>query len=83
MSSNVKHVAVSISATDGDPSRKEIRQMDIEPGTTALDILKSIGKPDYSLSSRRFSSINESENLYTLVENGEELFANPKMIAGC
>lgn len=83
MSSNLKHVAVSVTGIGGDPNRKEIRQMDIEPGTTAGDVLRSLGQPDFVLSTRRYSSINQSENLYPLVENGEELFANPSIVAGC
>jgi hypothetical protein len=83
MSSNLKHVAVSVTGTGGDPNRKEIRQMDIEPGTTAGDVLRSLGQPDFVLSTRRYSSINQGENLFPLVENGEELFASPSMVAGC
>jgi hypothetical protein len=83
MSSNVKHVAVSVAGIGGDPNRKEIKQIDIEPGTTAGDVLRAIGQPDFALSTRRLSSINQSENLYPLVENGEEIFANLSLVAGC
>lgn len=82
MSANAKHVAITVTGVGGDPNSKQVRQVDIEPGSTPRDILSSLNLDGYVLSSRMHSSFHEDENLYPLVESGEDLNASPRMDAG-
>ncbi len=82
MSANLKHLSITVTGKGGDPNQKEVKQIDIEPGTTPGDVLRSLDLSGYVLSSRTKSSFNDRENLYPLVQDGEDLNASPVMSAG-
>jgi hypothetical protein len=82
VSANAKHIAVTVTGVGGDPNAKQVKQVDIEPGTTARDILKSMNLDGYVMSSRRHASFHEDDNIYPMVESGEDLNASPRVDAG-
>jgi hypothetical protein len=64
----------------------EIKDIAIESGTTADDVLRSIGLQGYALSKDGSSStfFQRKENIYPLVEDGTKLWAStdPKVGQG-
>jgi len=61
----------------------QIRDIEIEPGTTSRDILNQLGIPDYLLS----KGPNEpffaaAESVYDKVADGEKIFASTKAEVG-
>ena len=61
----------------------QIKDIEIQPGTTARDILNQLGLPDYLLSKAPndpFFAANES--IYDKVGDGEKIFASTKAEVG-
>ena len=61
----------------------QIRDIEIQPGTTARDILNQLGIPDYLLSkgpNDPFFAAGES--VYDKVTDGEKIFASTKAEVG-
>ena len=61
----------------------QIRDVEIQPGTTAGDILHQINLPDYLLSkgpNEPFFAVAES--VYDKVKDGEKIFASTKAEVG-
>jgi len=61
----------------------QIKDIEIQPGTTARDILNQLGLPDYLLSkgpNDPFFAANES--VYDKVGDGEKIFASTKAEVG-
>ena len=77
-----KDVTVVVPGT-GD--QREARDLAIQPGTTATDVLQAIGLDParFQLQLKRgeeFESLSGTDNVYGKAENGEKLFAMPKDI---
>lgn len=61
----------------------QIRDVEIEPGTTAGDILQQLGLPDYLLSKGPNEPFFASaESVYDKVKDGEKIFASTKAEVG-
>jgi hypothetical protein len=67
-----KDLTVAIAASG------ELKDITIEPGTTAEDILRTLGLQGYVLSRDGSSStfFQPRENIYPLVEDGQKLWAS-------
>ena len=73
----MKKLAVVVAGTG------QIRDVEIEPGTTAGDVLHQLNLPDYLLS----KGPNEpffaaAESVYDKVKDGEKIFASTKAEVG-
>jgi hypothetical protein len=82
MSENKKRIAVVASGASGDANTKTKYEVDIEPGTRVGDVLSQLGLRNYTMSNSRAVSLNEMENLFPMVADGEEIHASPSMVAG-
>ena len=82
MSGNKKRISVIVSGVGGDSNRTNQHDVDIEPGTRVGDVLNQLGLQNYTMSSSRLPSLNEMENLFPMVADGEELHASLRMTAG-
>ncbi len=61
----------------------QIRDVELEPGTTAGDILQQLGLPDYLLSKGPNEPFFASaESVYDKVKDGEKIFASTKAEVG-
>jgi hypothetical protein len=68
----MKNIVVVMVGTD------QHHDLAIEPGTTARDILRQIGAENFVLyKDAGQRSLNNTENVYPLVQDGEKLFAGP------
>ncbi len=67
-----KNIAVVVAGAQG----QEIKDLAIKPGTTARDILKTLGLEWYAISRRDGSIFGPRDNVYEAVENGEKLYAS-------
>jgi hypothetical protein len=73
----MKQIVVIVAGT-GQP-----RDLRIEPGTTARDILSELGLQDYVLSKDSAQHpFGANENVYTEVDDGEKIYAAPKADVG-
>ena len=72
----MKHLVVIVSGT-GQP-----HDLEIQPGTTAGDVLKQIGLTGYVLQKNGENPFGETENIYPRVEDGEKLYANSPATVG-
>jgi len=66
----MKRVLVTVSATGAG------HDLEIQPGTTAADILRQIGLQEHQLKKAGENPFGESENVYPRVADGEKLYAN-------
>ena len=61
----------------------QFRDVEIQPGTTAGDVLNEINLQDYLLSKGANSPFfAAAESIYDKVENGEKIFASTKADVG-
>jgi len=61
----------------------EARDLTIEPGTTARDILNELELEGYELSREKVDDVfNPDENVYAAVEDGEKLNAVSNPVVG-
>jgi hypothetical protein len=61
----------------------QIRDVEIQPGTTAGDVLSQINLPDYVLSKgANHPLFAAAESIYDKVEHGEKIFASTKADVG-
>ena len=73
----MKNIVVITAATG------EHRDLTIEPGTTAGDILKELNLSGYVLSKDSGNHVfGESENVYSEIDDGEKLHASAKTDVG-
>lgn len=73
----MKHIVIIVAGTG------KARNLNIEAGTTAHDILNNIGLQDYVLSRDSGQDVfGEHENVYTAVEDGEKLYASTRTDVG-
>lgn len=74
---SVKHIVVIVAGTG------KARDLDIEAGTTARDILTDLGLQDYVLSRDSGQDVfGENENVYTAIQDGEKLYASTRTDVG-
>ncbi len=66
----MKRVLVTVSATGAG------HDLEIQPGTTAADILRQIGLQDHQLKMQGEDPFGNTENVYPRIADGEKLFAN-------
>lgn len=76
----MKSLAIVIS---GAPADRNFREIEIQPGTTAGDVLRAVGLTGYLLS-REGSGQHYAaeEELYPVVESGMKLRATPQAEVG-
>ena len=73
-----KNLAVVVAGSGG-----EIKDITIRPGTTARDILRDTGLEGYVLSRGASEApFGENENVYSLVRDGDKLYASTPAEAG-
>ena len=71
-----KRVTVVVAGTG------QYNDLSINPGTSAKDILDTIGLPDYRLSKASAAPFAADANVYEVVQDGEKLYAAPHADAG-
>ena len=73
----MKHLSVVVAGTG------QIRDVEIQPGTTAGDILHQLNLPDYLLSKGPNEPFFASaDSIYDKVGDGEKIFASTKAEVG-
>ncbi len=73
----MKHLSILVAGTG------QFKDVEIQPGTTAGDVLTQLNMPDYLLSkgaNDRFFAATES--IYDKVSDGEKIFASTKADVG-
>ncbi|MBM4400569.1 MAG: hypothetical protein FJ045_01310 [Crenarchaeota archaeon] len=73
-----KNVAIVVAGAQG----QEIKDLAIKPGTTARDILKTLGLERYVISTGEGKLFGPRDNVYEAVENGEKLYASAEAEVG-
>ena len=76
MTNTQKRITVVLAGTG------EFKDLAIEPGTTAQDVLNAIGHDDYRLSSSQGAPCSPTDNIFEIVTDGEKLYAAPHAEAG-
>lgn len=71
----MKNVVIIVAGTG------QHHDLTIAPGTTPRDILAQVGLTEYRLS-KDGQVLGESENIYTLIDDGEKLHASAKTDVG-
>ena len=66
----MKNIAVVVAGTG------QIKDLAIKPGTTAKEILTTVGISDGTLSRQNGPSFAADENVYEAVTDGQKLFAS-------
>jgi hypothetical protein len=62
----------------------QIRDVEIQPGTTARDVLTQLNLPDYLLSKGPNDPFfAAAESIFDKVNDGEKVFASTKAEVGC
>lgn len=68
-----KNIAIVVA---GAQDQEEIKDVAIKPGTSASDILKTLGLEHYVLSQKDGKIFAPKDNVYEVVENGKKLYAS-------
>ena len=64
-------------------SGDEVRDVDLQPGTTSADVLNQLGlSPDLFVSKRDGLPFGASECIYDQVRDGEKLYASAPAVVG-
>ena len=73
----MKHLSIVVAGSG------QIRDVDIQPGTTAGDVLSEINMKDYLLSKgANHPFFAAAESIYDKVDDGEKVFASTKADVG-
>ena len=59
-----------------------ITDLTLQPGTTVREAVEAAGLAGYMLRTESGEILTEKDNLYTRIQDGEKLFAAPKMDVG-
>jgi len=73
-----KNVAIVVAGAQG----QEIKDLTIKPGTSARDILKTLGLDRYAISKGDGRLFGPRDNVYEAVDDGEKLYATTEAEVG-
>ena len=73
-----KNIAIVVAGAQG----QEIKDLAIKPGTTARDILKTLGLERYVISQRDGKLFGPHDNVFEAVEDGEKLYVSTESVVG-
>jgi len=73
-----KNIAIIVAGAQG----QEIKDLAIKPGTTARDVLQTLGLDRYVISKGDGKVFGPRDNVYEQVENGEKLYATTEAEVG-
>jgi hypothetical protein len=59
-----------------------ITDITLEPGTTVGEALEAVGLTGYVVRTKSGDILDARDNLYTRIQDGEKLFAAPRMDVG-
>ncbi|MFC1865142.1 hypothetical protein ACFLYB_00300 [Chloroflexota bacterium] len=73
-----KNIAVVVAGSQG----QEIKDLALKPGTSARDILQTLGLDNYVISKGDGNIFGPRDNVYEKVEDGEKLYATTQAEVG-
>jgi len=73
-----KNIAIIVAGAQG----QEIKDLAIKPGTTARDVLQTLGLDRYVISKGDGKVLGPRDNVYEQVEDGEKLYATTEAEVG-
>ena len=76
-----KRASIVVPGANGD-APLNITDLTLQPGTTVREAVEAAGLAGYMLRTESGEILTERDNLYTRIQDGEKLFAAPKMDVG-